>query len=696
VRTAQDGVDADDAGVRGAHRPTTRVEDGEPHDGRFRLLRSVRVRLLLLVLLPMTGLVALGVVQAGTSIAATSDAARGVAMADAATATADVVHELERELAETVALRDRGGHSGEALVTAQRARTDAALRRYEQARAVALSSATALAGSYQLADAQLARLSAVRAAAPPAAAKPTDTWDVDYLTITSAVVEVGQALPGQLADPRLAGPARTIAELAAATHALAQQRELLRAVLTRGSYPPADQARLAALAATERERRAAFQRAADPAAQNTFDQLVRGPDVELTIKVRDAALAGDPGLLSVDADGWYVAATHTIRTMHEVQLTLADQLHALALAQRSAAQRSATLVLGASSGLALITATIAIGLASQISRRLRRLRGAALAVARTELPAAVDALDSADDPAAVHRAQRAAARHTNLALVDDVPDEINEVGRAFGAVHRQALDLAAAQAMLRIDTAAIFVALAHRNQTLVQRQLQAIDDLERHEVDPDTLAAFYSVDHLAARMRRNSENLLVLGGSDPGRRFTTAQALLDVVRAAVSEIDDYARVDTVELPPVAVASHAVGDIVHLLAELLENATAFSPPDTAVRVTARHAANGLLVAIYDDGVGLTGTQLADANQRLASRRSLTAAAAGSMGLLVVARLAARRGIAVELHSQLGSGTVAAVKIPETLLVVDTPPTSSERITLGRPGWSARAVPERGHG
>jgi signal transduction histidine kinase len=166
------------------------------------------------------------------------------------------------------------------------------------------------------------------------------------------------------------------------------------------------------------------------------------------------------------------------------------------------------------------------------------------------------------------------------------------------------VQLATAQAIQRMDTAAVFAALARRNQTLVQRQLQAIDDLERDETDPDMLAAFYTVDHLAARMRRNSENLLVLAGAEPGRRFTAAQPLLDVVRAAGSEIAEYPRVEPEELVEVGVIGHAVGDLVHLLAELLENATTYSAPETRVRVTARHQGGGVLLAIYDDGIGMT--------------------------------------------------------------------------------------------
>jgi signal transduction histidine kinase len=620
-------------------------------------LRTVRVRLMLLVLLPMAGLFALAAAQAGTATAVLSDAARGVMVADAATASAGLVHELERELAETVALRDRGGSSGKALVQAQRNRTDAAVRRYRHARDDAL--AGALAGTFAAADAQLEHLSAARA-------DPTGTADQTYRGITAAVVEVGQALPSQLRDPRLAGQARAIAELAAASHALAEQRDLVRAVLTRGSYTATDQADLAGLVAVERERRAAFRRAADPSARAAFERLWQGPDVANTTRIRDAALTGS--VLGTDADFWYVAATHGIRLLHEVQLILADQLHRTAAGQQSAARRATVLTVGGSCAVGLATVAVALALATRISRRLRRLRNAALDIAGRELPAAIDELATADDPMAVHDSWVGAAARADAVLTAGPPDEIRQVGQTIAAVHGQALRLATAQAIQRLDTAAVFAALARRNQTLVQRQLQAIDDLERNETDPDLLAAFYTVDHLAARMRRNSENLLVLAGSEPGRRFTAAQPLLDVVRAAGSEIVEYPRVEPEELVEVGVIGHAVGDLVHLLAELLENATAFSAPQTRVRVTARHQGGGVLLAIYDDGIGMAAEDLAEANHRLAAQVDLTASLAGTMGLLVVARLAKRHGIDVWLRSHPGAGTVALVHLPGGLLTV----------------------------
>jgi signal transduction histidine kinase len=635
-------------------------------------LRPVRLRLLLVVLLPMLGLGVLAATQAGTSLATTSDSACGLVIADAASVSADLAHHLERELAETMALRERGGSAGNALVLAQRARTDAALRRYRTRRDVTLRTAPALAAAYEAADAGLARLPGIRAGAPPGTSplgtSGSSEWEAAYREVTAAVVDLGRALPGQLTDHRLAVQARGLADLTAAAHALAEQRDLVRTVLTRGAYSRAEQAALAGLAAVELQWRDDFRRSADRVALDTYARLVAGSDVDSAVRIRDGVLAGDASALGTDADAWYVASTHAVRRTHEVVLTLAVRLHEVAVAELAAARRAAAATLGGSALVVLATVAVAVVLATRISRRLRRLHMAALGVADIELPTAIEALGTASDPVAVHQAGLATAGALDTAVGAGPLDEITQVGRAFAAVHRQALQLAAAQAIQRLDTAAVFVALARRNQTLVQRQLRAIDDLERDETDPDTLAAFYAVDHLAARMRRNSENLLVLAGSEPGRRFTAAQSLLDVVRAAAAEIDDYTRVDPVDLPPAAVTGHAVGDLVHLLAELLENATRYSAPGTRVRVTARYGSDGLALAIYDDGIGLAAQHLAEANHRLASQADLTASLAGTMGLLVVARLAARHGVRVQLRSQLGVGTVALVGVPAQLLAL----------------------------
>jgi hypothetical protein len=225
----------------------------------------------------------------------------------------------------------------------------------------------------------------------------------------------------------------------------------------------------------------------------------------------------------------------------------------------------------------------------------------------------------------------------------------------------------------------MFVALSRRGQTLVQRQIHLIDEFGRGEADPDALERLFALDHLAARMRRNEENLLVLAGGEPGRWITRPVALHDLLRAAAQEIEEYRRVEIAEVPPLAVASHVAGDAIHLLAELMENATSFSPPTSRVRVEAARTVDGLTIAVIDEGIGMPELRLAEANERLAQPSALTSSLVGTMGLLVVARLAQRHGIHIRLDSSPAHGTRAMVTLPDRLAI---PLSMVEQLQPGR--------------
>jgi hypothetical protein len=249
----------------------------------------------------------------------------------------------------------------------------------------------------------------------------------------------------------------------------------------------------------------------------------------------------------------------------------------------------------------------------------------------------------------------------------DSTDEIGEVARAFDQVHREAVRLAANEAALRGNVNAMFVNLSRRSQSLVERQIRLIDDLEQGEQDSERLANLFQMDHLATRMRRNSENLLVLAGHDVSRRWTGAVGLVDVLRAAVSEIEQYERVTLNVQPGIAVRGQAVNDVVHLLAELVENATSFSAAETPVAVSG-HLLNsgGVLLDITDQGVGMGAEEMAHANWRLDNPPVVDVAVSRRMGLFVVARLAGRHGIRVRLRPSSLGGLTALVWLPDEVI------------------------------
>ncbi|MFD3326073.1 nitrate- and nitrite sensing domain-containing protein [Streptomyces sp. NPDC058701] len=309
--------------------------------------------------------------------------------------------------------------------------------------------------------------------------------------------------------------------------------------------------------------------------------------------------------------------------------------------------------------LALLAAFILAGLmARQMGRAMRGLRGAAFDIAEQRLPMLVDQL-SRTDPGKVDTRVRP--------IPIDSQDEIGEVARAFDQVHREAVRLAAEQALLRGNVNAIFTNLSIRNQSLIEGQLTLITDLENNEADPDQLENLFRLDHLATRMRRNGENLLILAGEEPGRRWDQPVPLVDVLRAASSEVEQYERVELSGVSDAEIHGQAVTDLVHLLAELLENATTFSSPQTKVRVNATRLPDGrVMIEIHDKGIGLTAEDFADINHKLANPPTVDAAISQRMGLFVVGRLADRHSIRVQLRpSGEAAGTTSLVMLPDAI-------------------------------
>ncbi|WP_330173428.1 nitrate- and nitrite sensing domain-containing protein [Streptomyces sp. NBC_01498] len=362
-------------------------------------------------------------------------------------------------------------------------------------------------------------------------------------------------------------------------------------------------------------------------------------------------MAGLPNRSYLD---WTDQATAKIFAMNTIEKTLLGEMENKARQLREKSQQDAfvngaliLLVLGVS----LVGAFV---VARSMIRSLRRLQETATKVAQDRLPELVKQL-SETDPQDVDTSVESVGVHSR--------DEIGKVAAAFDDVHREAVRLAAEQALLRGNVNAMFTNLSRRSQGLIQRQLSLISELESREADPDQLSSLFKLDHLATRMRRNGENLLVLAGEEPGRRWTRPVPLVDVLRAAASEVEQYERIELASVPTTEVAGRVVNDLVHLLAELLENATSFSSPQTKVRVTGHALPDGrVLVEIHDTGIGLSPEDLAAINERLASPPTVDVSVSRRMGLFVVGRLSLRHGIRIQLRPSDSGGTTALVMLP----------------------------------
>ena len=359
-------------------------------------------------------------------------------------------------------------------------------------------------------------------------------------------------------------------------------------------------------------------------------------------------------------------SAYLVSSLHSVEQRFMNSIIDQSASQRGKAIRSAlidSLAVMLVLALALFFTT-AVG--RSMTRPLRRLRSGALDVAGVRLPETVRRMTKGDVTDAA----------LEIEPIDvDSTDEIGEVARAFDQVHREAVRLAANEAALRGNVNAMFVNLSRRSQSLVERQIRLIDDLEQGEQDPERLANLFQMDHLATRMRRNSENLLVLAGHELSRQRTEPVALVDVLRAAVSEIEQYERVVPNIQPGISVRGQSVNDVVHLLSELAENATTFSPADTPVNVSG-HLLNsgGALLDITDRGVGMDADEMAHANWRLDNPPVVDVAVSRRMGLFVVARLASRHGIRVRLRPATMGGLTALVWLPDEVITREAFPTT----------------------
>ena len=486
----------------------------------------------------------------------------------------------------------------------------------------------------------------------------------NYAAPIGDMITLNDLIAQGISDPSLVNDVRTLNSLSLAKDEAAQQRALFFHTFTDQFFGDGEQQALTTAQSEELSDTASFETTATPAERKSFITVVAGRGVDLAEGIEDLILIDGNPLDITQVDGislnkaparWYSAMSDKIDKMQTVELQVARNIVARSQVLRRGAEESALFngILTAVILFLVLIATLAV--ARSLVRPLRRLREGALDIATVQLPERVRQLGENMDPAV----------SLDVAPIDVLSaDEIGQVARAFDQVHAEAVRLAGNEAMLRSSFNAMFVNLSRRSQSLIERLARVIDSLEQDEADPDRLSNLFSMDHLVTRMRRNSENLLLLAGHETTRKWSAPVPLADVVRAATSEIEQYGRVAMKIQPGISLTGPAVSDVVHLLAEIVENATIFSSKDTPVHISGQEIpSGGVLIEVKDSGVGIPEARLAEMNLRLDNPPVIDVSVSRHMGLFAVARLAERHGVRVRLRARSPRGLTALVWLPD---------------------------------
>ena len=667
----------------------------------------VRSRLLLLITIPTLAALVLGLISIVTSTENAISYQRVERLANLSSSITGLASALEDERDQTVLYIAEGsnGRAGTlaggqaaqgaapslALVTGQYALTKPWLARVRpEVAGIGAGYPVQVQDDAQNILAQLNDISAVRKAAEKTNL-PAPVVVTKYTSIVDTLLAMDDNIALSAGDQSLATDVRALGLVSRIIEETSEQRALLEYAVQSQAFGPGVLTGLTAAQAEENANVQQFEVAATPQQVDSYNTTVSGSLVDNAALYEDQAIDFDAVGESLknlpfgpdDVNGAF--SNGPIADQRLVEQRLVAQTISRASALRDDAMLTAAGVGAAVLIVLLLALLLTTVVGRSMVRPLRRLRSGALEVAGVRLPETVRQMSDSDG----------AGVPLDIDPIEvDSADEIGEVARAFDQVHREALRLASNEAALRGNVNAMFVNLSRRSQSLVERQIRLIDDLEQGEQDPDRLSSLFQMDHLATRMRRNSENLLVLAGHDATRRWNQPVALVDVLRAAVSEIEQYERVTLNVQPGIAVRGHAVNDVVHLLAELAENATSFSSAETPV-VVAGHllSSGGVLLDITDQGVGMGAEEMAHANWRLDNPPVVDVAVSRRMGLFVVARLAARHGIRVRLRPAAAGGLTALVWLPDEVISHDSgtvAPSGARRFDAASAAGSAMAA------
>ncbi|HEU5305782.1 MAG TPA: nitrate- and nitrite sensing domain-containing protein, partial [Acidimicrobiia bacterium] len=560
------------------------------------------------------------------------------------------------------------GGAPKAELDKARTRTDVAVKGFrdsEQAFANAGLSPAALA-ALDSTNQGLDKIPDERAKVDARSASAADTRTF-FLGVDEHMLDFGERVARDLASADVAASLTRVFTLERAQHEHAREASVYIAVLASGTQQ--DFSEWVGAQAAQQQYLSTFGNTA------TDDELAAFTKAMGDTPAAAALPPTFPAMQATPAE-YYVDYQRQSRTIDGAIDAVQGVINQAASDAASAATREVRIYGGAAVFAMLLTLLLIWFVSRAVVGPVRRLTAAAREMSQRQLPALVESLRSGGDLGDIEP----------ILIEVQSEDEIGDLAQAFNDVEAVTFEVAQEQSrLLRKGMGDLFVNLARRNQSLVQRQLELLDDLERNEHDPAALDALFKLDHMATRMRRNAESLLVLSGAEQPRQWQQPIALIDVVRAAAAEIADFPRVELVGIDDgLAVSGRAVSDVAHLLAELLENATSFSPPDSAVVVSGAVSATGFVLAVSDQGIGMPLERIAEANKLLADPPVVGLALSRALGLHVVGSLAARHGIGVELRPGAPGGLVALVALPTAVL--EPRPAAAPAPPVGNPVYS----------
>lgn len=687
----------------------------------LRLLRNMKVTTKLITVLaaPVVVLIVIATVGVTGRLSDASEARRVEQLTEFIQVNSNLINEVQREsiwsaaymgtFDETLdvnAARQRSAEAGyTAALAEQREKTDEARAAFEKAveNVNPAAESESVAASLKNSQERLVKLQTTRNSVDLFQSTAADATDQFY-QLTKNLIDIDSSLVQTASDPDLLIGLTTVANFERFKNEKAKLASLSTAVVSRGEFISREKSTCTEITTESCASFAGVLEASNASAEasTAFDRFATATDKNAARNIINSLglddyvqeiIESETATVDVAAGEVVDASLQALTTLDELANRFIGQVNATAGDQASEAQTAVQLYVLLTGAAVLFALAIAFLVARATTVPLRKLTNAAYTLSTDKLPGLVERLRNPDE-------QEEPLSATLTPIDIDSKDEVGQLADAFNSIQQVTVEVAEEQAqLLRKGIGDIFINLARRNQTLLDRQIEFIDQLEANEEDPDQLDNLFKLDHLATRMRRNAESLLVLAGAEPPRRRGRPVALADVVRVAIGEVEDFARIQLLALDEATVGGNVAVDLAHLLSELMENATHFSPPDTTVEIVGHRAEDGSYVlSVSDQGIGMSSDQLQEANVQLTRPPLVGLAMSRSLGFIVIGRLASRFDISVRLTASPSGGVTALVTLPTDLVTypgeeapATTPPPATEQ-AASAPAPAVEAAPE----